>query len=92
MREDAARAYYYPFQSRPNLRVFLNTTVNKIVRRDCAVGMNVTADGVEVTSATGTTSILTAAKEIIVSAGSLRSPAILELSGVGNPRHELLKV
>ncbi len=25
VREDAARAYYYPFQSRPNLRVYLNT-------------------------------------------------------------------
>ncbi|RDL35001.1 Uncharacterized protein BP5553_06932 [Venustampulla echinocandica] len=82
VREDAARAYYYPFQSRPNLHVFLKTTANKIIWKDST---EIIADGVEITSANGTVSMLKAKKEVIVSAGSLRSPAILELSGIGNP-------
>lgn len=85
LREDAGRAYYYPVQSRPNLHVFLNTVANRITWREstseCAV-----AGGVEITAADGTVTILDAKREVILSAGSLRSPAILELSGIGNPR------
>jgi hypothetical protein len=43
IREDAARAYYYPIQSRLNHHVFLNTVPNKIVWRDSA---EVVADGI----------------------------------------------
>lgn len=82
VREDAARAYYYPIEGRSNLRVFLNTTANRIVWED---GDEVVANGVEITSSNGTVSTLSARKEVIVSAGSLRTPAILELSGIGNP-------
>jgi choline dehydrogenase-like flavoprotein len=82
VREDAGRAYYYPVQSRPNLSVFLNTTVNRIVWKD---GDEVIAKGVEVTSKNCSVSSLNARKEVILSAGSLRSPALLELSGIGNP-------
>lgn len=84
VRETAARAYYYPVQNRPNLKVFLNTTANRILWKDCAGPA--TAQGVEVTLVNGSTSTLAAKKEVIVSAGSLRSPGILELSGIGNPR------
>lgn len=83
IREDAARAYYYPIQSRPNLHVFLNTSANKIIWKDSA---EVVANGVGITSQNGTFSVLGARKEVIISTGSLRSPAILELSGIGNPR------
>jgi choline dehydrogenase-like flavoprotein len=82
VREDAARAYYYPIQDRPNLHVFLNTTVNRILWED---GDETVANGVEITSSNGTISTLGARKEVIVSAGSLRTPTILELSGIGNP-------
>lgn len=82
IREDAARAYYYPVQRRPNLHVFLNTTANKIIWES---SISVVANGVEIASQNGTVSILRAKKEVIISAGSLRSPAILELSGIGNP-------
>jgi choline dehydrogenase-like flavoprotein len=81
VREDAARAYYYPFQNRPNLHVYLNTTANRITWKNCG---GVVADGVEVTYQNGTVGTLSASKEVILSAGSLRSPAILELSGIGN--------
>jgi choline dehydrogenase-like flavoprotein len=80
VREDAGRAYYYPVQGRPNLSVFLNTTVNRIVWMDCD---EVIAKGVEVTKNCSVSS-LNARKEVILSAGSLRSPALLELSGIGN--------
>ncbi|KAF4630270.1 hypothetical protein G7Y89_g7866 [Cudoniella acicularis] len=84
LREDAAKAYYYPFQSRPNLFVFLNTTANKIVWEETTDAEKI-ASGVQVALANGTLTTLNAKREVIVSAGSLRSPAILELSGVGNP-------
>jgi choline dehydrogenase-like flavoprotein len=84
VREDAARAYYYPFQSRPNLRIYLNTTANRILWNS-SPGHDAVADGVEITSSDGAVRVLKAKREVILSAGSLRSPAILELSGIGNP-------
>lgn len=44
------------------------------------------ANGVEVLTHSGTKRVLSATKEVIVSAGSYRSPAILEHSGIGNPK------
>jgi choline dehydrogenase-like flavoprotein len=82
VREDAARAFYYPVESRPNLRAFLNTTAHRIVWKD---SNEIVAAGVEVAAEDGTVSILKATKEVIISAGTLRSSAILELSGIGNP-------
>ena len=82
IREDAARAYYYPYQNRTNLHVWLNTHANKLTWKD---GKDVTADGVEVTLSNGTTTVVKASREVILAAGSLKSPVLLELSGVGNP-------
>ncbi|CAG8008278.1 unnamed protein product [Penicillium salamii] len=82
IREDAARAYYYPYQNRTNLHVWLNTHVNKLTWKD---GKDVTADGVEVTLSNGTTTVVKASREVILAAGALKSPVLLELSGVGNP-------
>jgi choline dehydrogenase-like flavoprotein len=83
VREDAARAFYYPFQDRPNLYVFLNTSASKVTWK--SDGGDPTADGVEITASNGTVSIIKARREVIISAGSYRSPTILENSGVGNP-------
>lgn len=87
VREDAARAYYYPFESsRPNLSVMLNTYGNRIVWANATnTEGSVTATGVEVTLSNGTVQTIQANKEVILSAGSLISPVILERSGVGNP-------
>ncbi|ESZ96297.1 hypothetical protein SBOR_3352 [Sclerotinia borealis F-4128] len=84
VREDAARAYYYPIQGRSNLHVFLNTTARRIVWGS-NLGATYTASGVEVLNSNGEIEVINATKEVIVSAGTLRSPAILELSGIGNP-------
>ncbi|KAF3803788.1 Glucose oxidase [Colletotrichum gloeosporioides] len=86
VRDDAARAYYFPYQNRTNFRVFLNTEAQKLV---WAEGAEATASGVLVKDKTGATHTVYANKEVILSAGSLRSPLLLEQSGVGNP--EILK-
>lgn len=84
VRWDAGRAYYYPVQNRTNLELLLNTSANKLTWA-ATNGTEVTADGVEITCSDGTTSVVKANKEVIISAGALVSPLLLELSGVGNP-------
>ncbi|KAK1143575.1 hypothetical protein N8T08_006185 [Aspergillus melleus] len=85
VREDAARAYYFPFQDRKNLHVLLNTFANRIVWSNESTHGEATARGVEIASRNGTVSVVSASQEVIVSAGSLKTPGILELSGIGNP-------
>ncbi|KAI9927105.1 hypothetical protein ASPWEDRAFT_33058 [Aspergillus wentii DTO 134E9] len=84
VRHDAARAYYWPYAARDNLHVKLNTFVNRIVWRGERDGDDISAAGVEVAGDDGV-SRFNAKRDVILAAGSLRSPAILELSGVGNP-------
>lgn len=83
VRWDSARAYYYPYENRTNLQVLFNTTANKLTW--ASTNGTATASGVEITSSDGTTSTVKANKEVILAAGSLVSPLLLELSGVGNP-------
>ncbi|PBP25420.1 glucose oxidase [Diplocarpon rosae] len=85
VREDAARAYYWPFADRTNLVVHSNTVANRIVWKDAGDLSRAVASGVEITRADGTMTTISARKEVILSAGALRSSGILELSGVGNP-------
>ncbi|KAI0816392.1 GMC oxidoreductase [Xylaria sp. FL0064] len=85
LRFDAARAYYYGVEDRPNLTL-IKGTVKKIVwARSAATDQSAVADGVEYVTPDGQSVRITAAKEVILSAGALRSPLILESSGVGNP-------
>ncbi|TVY90731.1 Glucose oxidase [Lachnellula willkommii] len=84
VREDAARAYYQPVEDRPNLSI-INGTVTRITWAECSDQLLV-ADGVEYIDAAGTLSKIEARLEVILSAGSFKSPVILESSGVGNPR------
>lgn len=85
IREDAARAYYFPVRDQKNLHMMLKTQARRIVWKKSENGTLPTADGVEVTDAEGKTQTLKARKEVILSAGALISPQLLELSGVGNP-------
>lgn len=85
-REDAGRAFYYPIAaSRPNLHVFLNTTASRILWTDDDDALDKTASGIQVVRSDGTIRSLSATREVILAAGSIRSPALLELSGIGNP-------
>ena len=84
VREDAARAYYFPVMDRQNLVVMVNTTATRILwSRDSPDGKAI-ASAAEITSQNGEVSVVNANREIILSAGAIRSPAILENSGVGN--------
>jgi len=83
VRHDTARAYYWPYENRSNLKVISNTYANKIIW-DSNSDSEAVAIGVEVTGVDGVETIY-ASKEVILSAGSLKSPVILELSGIGNP-------
>lgn len=90
VREDASRACYYPIHDRANLDFFLNSNVEKILwynssSSSSSTDGNAQARGVEVIALNGTTHVVSAAKEVILSAGALRFPGLLEYSSVGNP-------
>lgn len=85
VREDAARAYYYPFMDRQNLVVMVNTTATRILWSEDSQGTEAVASAARIVDQQGGISTIYADREIILSAGSFRSPAILENSGVGNP-------
>lgn len=89
IREDAARAYYLPIrESAKNLQVMLNTEARRLTWKTAAsnttAGATMTAAGVEVKTQDGKTMVVKARKEVILSAGALVSPLLLEKSGVGN--------
>lgn len=89
VRSDAATAYYLPAAKRRNLEVMFNASVERIVwgdRVDQEEGL--VAKGVEVSGPDkdGRKQVVNARKEVILAAGAMKSSALLELSGVGNPR------
>jgi choline dehydrogenase len=76
-RVSAAWAFLRPARRRPNLTIAVNTTVNRVLfEGDKAVG-------VEVSTAKGARSVYTA-RETILSLGSLATPKLLQLSGIGD--------
>lgn len=81
VRETNGIAYLGPAKSRSNLCLATSTTATKVLIN------NGTAVGVQVTTSTGETNELYAKKEVIVSAGSINSPKLLMLSGIGPKIH-----
>lgn len=82
-RWDAATAFFWPvYDKRDNLK-FVNGTANKLLWADHSGKHQARASGVEYTSAAGETVQLKANKEIILAAGALTTPLILENSGIG---------
>lgn len=78
----AACAYYTPFTSRPNLQVFLNATVTRIIWSNTSLVKGL-ADSIEYVR-DGAIFQIPIEKELILAAGTIGSPKILELSGIGN--------
>src|SRR5271165_2815181 len=79
-RASAARTYLHPALKRPNLQLVTHALVNHIVfdgRR--AVGVEYERGGA--------VDRADADREVILSAGAVNSPHILQLSGVGAPEH-----
>ncbi|KAJ7199539.1 alcohol oxidase [Mycena rebaudengoi] len=83
VRSYAANMYYQPNASRPNFTVLVSAQVTKIVLK-----MNsgvATAEKVSFVH-NGETHEVAVAKEVILCAGAIMSPQILELSGIGDPQ------
>ncbi|PCK31115.1 choline dehydrogenase [Pseudoalteromonas piscicida] len=73
----SSRAYLDPIKHRSNLTIVTGALVQKVLLEDKV------ATGVEY-SVKGTLKTATAAKEVILSAGSIGSPHLLQLSGIGD--------
>ncbi|KAK0716054.1 putative choline dehydrogenase [Lasiosphaeris hirsuta] len=81
-RSSSATAYYLPNASRPNLFVLTDALVTEVVLSKADENSEWTATGVRFRH--GDDEFLASAtKEIIISAGTVQSPQILELSGIG---------
>ena len=79
-RMSAARAFLDPAKNRKNLTIQLGANVDKVIfenKRACGVVARV--GGLEQT--------FTASGEIIISAGAIKSPVILQRSGIGPAEH-----
>lgn len=73
-------AYYAPIKDRPNLHVVTEAYVEKILLESSPDG--ILASGVQYTHQ-GKTQTAIAKKEVILAAGAIQSPQLLELSGIG---------
>ena len=90
-RSHARAAYYDPIASaRPNLRLVTGHTVNKILLDDdlTATGVSVTPRSSPVNGNGPASFQVRATKEVILAAGAISTPKLLQLSGVG-PRAAL---
>ncbi|HUN39571.1 MAG TPA: GMC family oxidoreductase N-terminal domain-containing protein [Acetobacteraceae bacterium] len=79
-RASTARSYLGPAMRRPNLQVVTNALVHRILLDGTR------ATGVEF-SRNGATEKADAAAEVLLCAGAIGSPHILQLSGIGDPEH-----
>lgn len=87
----SARAYLELARGRPNLKI-IQGTVTRITweegqhneTRRCQGRL--VASGVAFLTVNGEEQTVSATREVIISAGALRSPTILEASGIGSPR------
>nr|WP_317128998.1 GMC family oxidoreductase N-terminal domain-containing protein [Mangrovivirga cuniculi] len=75
-RHSTAKAFLKPILKRNNLHVFTKAFVQRIIiENNKAVGVEVDIDGEK--------TIIKCKKEVILSAGSIQSPQVLMLSGIG---------
>ncbi|KAG9959667.1 alcohol oxidase, partial [Aureobasidium melanogenum] len=81
-RSHAGVAYLDPVLNRPNLTVFTDALVQKLIIEDGSSGPIVR--GVSY-SKHGVLHKVSARREVILAAGTFNTPQILELSGIGNP-------
>jgi choline dehydrogenase-like flavoprotein len=87
-RSHAKNAYYDPIKSRSNLVLVTGKTVNEILFVH-SLSSGYTANGVQYKSrADGSVKKVYAKREVILAAGSIFTPQLLQLSGIG-PRNVL---
>jgi choline dehydrogenase-like flavoprotein len=81
-RSHAGVAYLTPALTRPNLEIVTDALVEKVVF-DTSSGSDLVATGVQYLK-DGQRHIARVGREVVVCAGTLKSPQILELSGLGS--------
>lgn len=81
LRYSAADAYLHPARQRPNLTVVTGAHAQRVLLEGTR------ATGVEYLDAAGVTRRITATREVILSAGTVHSPQLLMLSGIGDADH-----
>jgi choline dehydrogenase-like flavoprotein len=81
-RSYSAAAYLFPNSARKNLVVLTGALVEKINWSSRKSGGDVIASGVTFTSG-GKAYIVAAKKEVLICGGTVNSPQVLELSGIG---------
>ncbi|KAJ7688579.1 GMC oxidoreductase [Mycena rosella] len=85
-RSYAASAYYAPVSHRSNLIVVTGAEVNRIVSGKRSDGL-VVATGIEFSLDSQSRSLsVKSGAEVILSTGTIKTPQLLELSGIGNPQ------
>ena len=101
VRWNAAKGFLRPALRRPNLTLLTGAHVNRLLfdAAPAGSGARLAAAGVELRLASGQVVQAKAAREVVLAAGAIGSPQILQLSGVGDgarlqalgiaPRHEL---
>ncbi|ORY14293.1 hypothetical protein BCR34DRAFT_479597 [Clohesyomyces aquaticus] len=76
-RSHARTAYYDPIKNRPNLKLITGKSVNEIIFD------GLTAIGVQYKNADNTLTKVYAKREVIMAAGGIFTPQLLQLSGLG---------
>jgi len=80
LRSDTDICFLKPALKRSNLTVLTNTLVTKIlIKNKKVIGVKV--------SKSGNTKTIKCNKEVILSAGTINSPQLLQISGIGNQKH-----
>lgn len=83
-RSDSKAGYIDPLPPRSNLVILTGQQVTSVIFNGSTVDGNVVASGVTFQSGSGSTSYsVQANKEVILAGGTVGSPQILQLSGVG---------
>lgn len=81
-RQSAARTYLRPAAKRPNLQIVTGALVHRVLFDGTrAVGVEFARSG------SANVEQVDAAREVILSAGAIGSPHVLQLSGIGDPDH-----
>jgi choline dehydrogenase len=81
VRVNMVRAFLQPVRHRPNLTILTGVHARRVLleRRDGALR----ATGVEVRRSDGSVAIVAARREVVLAAGAIDSPQLLQLSGIG---------
>ncbi|MYM62892.1 GMC family oxidoreductase [Pseudomaricurvus sp. HS19] len=81
-RWSAAKAFLQPALARPNLTVMTKVQVQRLQLEQGPDGL--TATGVWATMADGSQQLISARREVVLSAGAVATPQLLQCSGIGD--------